>query len=124
MKTTEILNVRSDASTSSSITGSLSKGATVTVTATKTGTTVNGTNKWYYVSGKGWVSGAYLTSASSGSSNTNTSSSSTKTHTVKSGDSLWSLAQKYNTSISQLASWNNINSSYTIFVGQKLIVSK
>jgi flagellum-specific peptidoglycan hydrolase FlgJ/LysM repeat protein len=124
MKTTEILNVRSDASTSSSITGSLSKGATVTVTATKTGTTVNGTNKWYYVSGKGWVSGAYLTSASSGSSNTNTSSSSTKTHTVKSGDSLWSLAQKYNTSISQLASWNNINSSYTIFVGQKLIVSQ
>jgi flagellum-specific peptidoglycan hydrolase FlgJ/LysM repeat protein len=124
MKTTEILNVRSDASTSSSITGSLSKGATVTVTATKTGTTVNGTNKWYYVSGKGWVSGAYLTSASSGSSNTNTSSSSTKTHTVKSGDSLWLLAQKYNTSISQLASWNNINSSYTIFVGQKLIVSK
>ncbi|MFW8575943.1 SH3 domain-containing protein [Enterococcus entomosocium] len=124
MKTTEILNVRSDASTSSSITGSLSKGANVTVTATKTGTTVNGTNKWYYVSGKGWVSGAYLTSASSGSSNTNTSSSSTKTHTVKSGDSLWSLAQKYNTSISQLASWNNINSSYTIFVGQKLIVSK
>ncbi|MBX9115082.1 SH3 domain-containing protein [Enterococcus casseliflavus] len=124
MKTTEILNVRSDASTSSSITGSLSKGATVTVTATKTGTTVNGTNKWYYVSGKGWVSGAYLMSASSGSSNTNTSSSSTKTHTVKSGDSLWSLAQKYNTSISQLASWNNINSSYTIFVGQKLIVSK
>ena len=125
MKTTEILNVRSDASTSSSITGSLSKGSTVTVTATKTGTTVNGTNKWYYVSGKGWVSGAYLTAASSGSSNTNTSSSSsTKTHTVKSGDSLWSLAQKYNTSISQLASWNNINSSYTIFVGQKLIVSK
>lgn len=125
MKTTEILNVRSDASTSSSITGSLSKGATVTVTATKTGTTVNGTNKWYYVSGKGWVSGAYLTAASSGSSNTNTSSSSsTKTHTVKSGDSLWSLAQKYNTSISQLASWNKINSSYTIYVGQKLIVSK
>ncbi|GAA2883953.1 SH3 domain-containing protein [Enterococcus casseliflavus] len=124
MKTTEILNVRSDASTSSSITGSLSKGATVTVTATKTGTTVNGTNKWYYVSGKGWVSGAYLTAASSGSSNTNTSSSSTKTHTVKSGDSLWSLAQKYNTSISQIASWNEINSSYTIYVGQKLIVSK
>ncbi|MDO0918751.1 MULTISPECIES: SH3 domain-containing protein [unclassified Enterococcus] len=124
MKTTEILNVRSDASTSSSITGSLSKGATVTVTAIKTGTTVNGTNKWYYVSGKGWVSGAYLTAASSGSSNTNTSSSSTKTHTVKSGDSLWSLAQKYNTSISQIASWNKINSSYTIYVGQKLIVSK
>lgn len=124
MKTTDILNVRSDASTSSSITGSLSKGATVTVTATKTGTTVNGTNKWYYVSGKGWVSGAYLTAASSGSSNTNTSSSSTKTHTVKSGDSLWSLAQKYNTSISQIVSWNKINSSYTIYVGQKLIVSK
>lgn len=124
MKTTEILNVRSDASTSSSITGSLSKGATVTVTATKTGTTVNGTNKWYYVSGKGWVSGAYLTATSSGSSNTNASSSSTKTHTVKSGDSLWSLAQKYNTSISQIASWNKINSSYTIYVGQKLIVSK
>ncbi len=27
----------------------------------KTGTSVNGNKNWYYVSGKGWVSGAYLT---------------------------------------------------------------
>ncbi len=50
MKTTEILNVRSDASTSSSITGSL-QGQLSRLPQQKP-TTVNGTNKWYYVSGK------------------------------------------------------------------------
>ena len=70
MKTTATLNIRSTASTNGSIVGSLSQGSTVTVTAVKNGTSVNGNTKWYYVSGKGWVSGAYLTSDSSSSSNT------------------------------------------------------
>ena len=55
------MNIRSSASTSGSVVGSLSKGTTFTATSMKTGTSVNGNKNWYYVSGKGWVSGAYLT---------------------------------------------------------------
>ncbi|WP_301360814.1 glucosaminidase domain-containing protein, partial [Enterococcus spodopteracolus] len=61
MKTTSSMNIRSDASTSASITGSLAANTTFTATATKTGTSVNGNTTWYKISGKGWVSGAYLT---------------------------------------------------------------
>ena len=124
MKTTATLNIRSTASTSGSIVGSLSQGSTVTATAVKNGTSVNGNNKWYYVSGKGWVSGAYLTKTATNASSSNSSannSSSTKYHTVKSGDSLWSLAQKYGSSIDQITSWNRLSNNI-IYVGQKLIV--
>lgn len=124
MKTTATLNIRSTASTSGSIVGSLSQGSTVTATAVKTGTSVNGNTKWYYVSGKGWVSGAYLTKTATNASSSNSSannSSSTKYHTVKSGDSLWSLAQKYGSSIDQITSWNRLSNNI-IYVGQKLIV--
>ena len=31
-------------------------------------------------------------------------------HTVKSGDTLWSIAQKYNTSVSKLVELNNLSS--------------
>ncbi|NVJ34386.1 SH3 domain-containing protein [Enterococcus gallinarum] len=124
MKTTATLNIRSTASTSGSIVGSLSQGSTVTAIAVKNGTSVNGNNKWYYVSGKGWVSGAYLTKTATNASSSNSSannSSSTKYHTVKSGDSLWSLAQKYGSSIDQITSWNRLSNNI-IYVGQKLIV--
>ena len=124
MKTTATLNIRSTASTSGSIVGSLSQGSTVTAAAVKNGTSVNGNNKWYYVSGKGWVSGAYLTKTATTASSSNSSannSSSTKYHTVKSGDSLWSLAQKYGSSIDQITSWNRLSNNI-IYVGQKLIV--
>jgi flagellum-specific peptidoglycan hydrolase FlgJ/LysM repeat protein len=124
MKTTATLNIRSTASTSGSIVGSLSQGSTVTATAVKNGTSVNGNNKWYYVSGKGWVSGAYLTNTTTNTSSSNSSannSSSKKYHTVKSGDSLWSLAQKYGSSIDQITAWNHLTNNI-IYVGQKLIV--
>ncbi|WP_369671593.1 SH3 domain-containing protein, partial [Enterococcus faecium] len=87
INTTATLNIRSTASTSGSIVGSLSQGSTVTATAVKNGTSVNGNNKWYYVSGKGWVSGAYLTKTATNASSSNSSannSSSTKYHTIKS----------------------------------------
>ncbi|WP_312540526.1 glucosaminidase domain-containing protein [Enterococcus sp.] len=114
-RTTAVLNVRADASTSARITGSLARAATIQATARKTGTSVNGNNIWYRIN-NGWVSGAYLQSVSS-------SSNSSKTYTVKSGDTLWQIANSNGISVNQLMSWNNLSSSL-IMVGQRLVVAK
>ena len=47
---------------------------------------------------------------------------STKTHDVKPGDSLWKIAAKYNSSVSDLKKLNNLSSDL-IFPKQKIIVS-
>ncbi|MFD2925176.1 LysM peptidoglycan-binding domain-containing protein [Halobacillus naozhouensis] len=44
-------------------------------------------------------------------------------HKVESGDTLWELSNRYGSSVSELKSWNNIN-SHLIFVGQSLVVNK
>ena len=43
-------------------------------------------------------------------------------YTVKKGDNLTKIAKKYNTTVKQLASWNNIKNVNLIKVGQKLRV--
>lgn len=43
-------------------------------------------------------------------------------HTVESGDSLWSIAQKYGASVSDLKSWNNLGTS-KLKRGQVLVVA-
>ncbi|MBK3914904.1 LysM peptidoglycan-binding domain-containing protein [Listeria ivanovii] len=68
-------------------------------------------------------------SAPSTSSNTNTSkpstnkpsTSATKTHTVKKGDSLWSVSRQYKTTVDNIKSWNKLKGN-TIYVGQKLTI--
>ncbi|QDK70520.1 LysM peptidoglycan-binding domain-containing protein [Lactococcus protaetiae] len=40
---------------------------------------------------------------------------------VKSGDTLWALANRYKTSVAQLKTWNRLSSD-TIYIGQNLIV--
>lgn len=81
------------------------------------------------------ASGSAGGGASTGSTNNNTgnnnssgssSSSSTTTnsyYTVKAGDSVWLIANKYGISMSQLVSWNGIKNNL-IHPGQKLIVKK
>jgi cell wall-associated NlpC family hydrolase len=82
VKTTASLNVRSSASTSGSIVGSLGNSTTVKVVAQKSGTAVNGNKTWYKLSTGGWITAAYVTETSgsgnsaSGGSNSNNSSSS------------------------------------------------
>ncbi len=49
------------------------------------------------------------------------SPSNSETYTVKSGDSLWSIAQKYNTTVSELKSLNNLSSN-ELQIGQVLKV--
>ncbi|MEJ1294868.1 LysM peptidoglycan-binding domain-containing protein [Latilactobacillus sakei] len=51
--------------------------------------------------------------------NNQTTPNKTKSYTVKSGDSLWSIAQKNGTTISQLKTANNLRSDL-ILVGQVL----
>jgi lipoprotein NlpD len=41
-------------------------------------------------------------------------------HRVRQGESLYSIAWKYGLDYPDLATWNNIRSPYTIYVGQKL----
>jgi membrane-bound lytic murein transglycosylase D len=41
-------------------------------------------------------------------------------YVVKSGDSLWSIAGKYNVSISEIKSWNNLNGNNRIYPSDKL----
>ncbi len=49
-------------------------------------------------------------------------SSSPKTYTVKSGDSLYAIAVKYNTTVAAIASANSISNVNTISVGQVLVI--
>jgi LysM repeat protein len=44
------------------------------------------------------------------------------TVTVKKGDTVSVLAKRYGSSIAQIKAWNNLNSKYTIYAGQKLRV--
>lgn len=62
-----------------------------------------------------------------GSSNGNAGSGSTSTsntyYTVKSGDSLWAIANANGVSVANLRQWNNLSGD-TIFPGQRLIVKQ
>ena len=115
-RTTTALNIRSDASTSASVVGSLASNATFRAVAQKTGTSVNGNNVWYRIEGRGWVSAAYV-------QETNASSSNSTTYTVRSGDTLWGISQRYGVTVNQLMQWNNLSGSL-ILVGQRLVVRR
>lgn len=115
-RTTATLNIRSDASNSARIVGSLLNNSSFRAVAQKTGTSVNGNNVWYRIEGRGWVSAAYV-------QETNTSSSNSTTYTVRSGDTLWGISQRYSVTVNQLMQWNNLSGSL-ILVGQSLVVRR
>lgn len=44
-------------------------------------------------------------------------------YTVRPGDTLWRVAQKYNTTVQKIIEYNNIQYPYHIYIGQRLLVS-
>ena len=56
-------------------------------------------------------------------SNTGISTDTARTYTVKSGDSIWLIANNHGISMDQLRSWNNLKNDL-IHPGQKLVVSQ
>lgn len=46
-----------------------------------------------------------------------------KTYIVKSGDTVWSISQQFDTTVKQIVSWNNLTNANVIYVGQVLNVS-
>ena len=56
-------------------------------------------------------------------SNTGSSTDTARTYTVKSGDSIWLIANNHGISMDQLRSWNNLKNDL-IHPGQKLVVSQ
>ena len=51
------------------------------------------------------------------------SAKSTTVYTVKSGDTLWSISQKYHTSVTAITSENNIKDKQVIVIGQELKIT-
>ncbi|BAC14858.1 peptidoglycan hydrolase (DL-endopeptidase II family) (cell wall-binding protein) [Oceanobacillus iheyensis HTE831] len=130
-------NSGSSSSNSNNSTYTVKRGDTLSGIASKHGISLSNLMKWnnlsttliypgdkFVVSKNGSSnSGSNNSGSNSGNSNSgNSNSGSSKVHSVKSGDTLSALAYKYNTTVSNLKKWNNLNSSL-IYVGQKLKVS-
>lgn len=53
---------------------------------------------------------------------TNTNTSNNKFHIIKSGDNLWDISSKYNTTVDNLKKWNKLYGNFMLMPGQKIIV--
>ena len=129
--------VVSQSGSGSTSTGNTGSGSTTTNQTGKTYTVKSGDSVWA-IANKSGISMATLVqlnniknnfiypgqvlklgSTTTSTSNSNQGTSTSKTYTVKSGDSLWSIAQKNQLSITQLKQINNLHSDL-ILVGQTL----
>lgn len=97
------------------------RGENLSVIADRYGVTVDDLKEWNNLSSNDLQVGDKLSINGKASSTSGRSSSGTTTHTVRRGESLGSIAERYGVSVSNLRAWNNISGS-RIDVGQKLIV--
>ncbi len=125
----------SSSTSSSSRTYTVQAGDTLYEIALKHSTSVSNLKSWNNISGsiiypkqvlivsKTSATVDYNSSSSSSNSSSNNSSSASDTYTVKAGDTLSGIAQKYNVTVSQLMSWNN-KTKTLIYPNEVLKVSK
>ncbi|GAA3263087.1 hypothetical protein LMG8520_1149 [Lactococcus lactis subsp. lactis] len=66
--------------------------------------------------------GSTVTNTNNNSNTSTSTSTSSNTYTVKSGDTLWGISQKYGISVAQIQSANNLKST-VIYIGQKLVLT-
>ncbi|MFP7479743.1 LysM peptidoglycan-binding domain-containing protein [Terribacillus saccharophilus] len=122
----------SSSSSSSASTYTVKSGDTLSGIAAKHKISLSNLKKWNNISGyliypgdKLKVSAGGSSSSSNNSSSSNSgssSSSSSSTYKVKSGDSLWKIANNNGVSVANLKSWNNLSSD-VIRVGQTLKIN-
>ncbi|GAB5519659.1 MAG: LysM peptidoglycan-binding domain-containing protein [Rhodothermales bacterium] len=110
----------SSSSASKKVTYRVRRGDTLSGIAKRYGVSVSEIRRWNNLSGSRIRSGQRLTIEQNGSGSTASQSS---TYTVRRGDSLYSIAKKHSTSVSDLKRWNSLSSN-RIKPGQKLTVKK
>ncbi|MCP0887016.1 LysM peptidoglycan-binding domain-containing protein [Ligilactobacillus sp. WILCCON 0076] len=122
-------NNNSDNSNTSTTTYTVKSGDSLWAIANKYGISVatlkslnNLSSNTIYVGQTLKVSSTSNNNDNSDNNNSDNSNTSTTTYTVKSGDSLWAIANKYGISVATLKSLNNLSSN-TIYIGQTLKVS-
>lgn len=86
------------------------------------GTTIHPGQK-LYVSGTPPKSNSAAATSASAATSSGAPSGDKSTHTVKKGENLGSIASRYNCTVNDLKSWNNLKSN-TIHINQKLVVYK
>ena len=75
------------------------------------------------IPGPGAADSSYTYSASQRLQNAQSRGSGHKhIHTVRKGDTLWALANRYNSSVRKIAKWNNFASREPLKLGQKLVI--
>lgn len=94
-------------------------GDTLSTIAQRHGVTVDQLKSWNRLSGSTILVGQTL--KVSGGSSSGGSAASTLTYVVRRGDSLGAIAERYNCTVAELKSWNNLSGS-TIYPGQKLTI--
>ncbi|MFH1937644.1 MAG: LysM peptidoglycan-binding domain-containing protein, partial [Bacteroidota bacterium] len=106
------------------------RGENLGLIAGKYGCSVNQIKTWnnlskttIYPGQKLKVSGS-RSAGSSGSSGSSASSSTYIIYTIKSGDNLWDLAQKYNCTVSEIKKLNKITNANRLRPGQKIKIPK
>lgn len=111
--------------TTTSTTYKVRSGDTLSAIATKYGVSVSQIQSWNNLKGSTITVGQSLVvkGGSAPASSSSSSSAKTTVYTVRRGDSLGSIADRYDCTVSELKSWNGLSGS-TIYPGQKLKIKE
>ncbi len=112
------------------VTHTVKSGDTLSGLAAKYGTTIGQIQAWNRIAGTNILVGQKLvvkpastagggSAAASSGAKSGSSAAKTTTYTVRRGDTLSSIADRYNCTVSQIKSWNGLKGT-TIYSGQKL----